>query len=229
MAVLKVTAKLVEKGKSSHGPNKWHFVWKDIGDGTAKEFPARGLQGGQVYGQLFVAPDGETFAFWNHITMFWEEKSHMHASSHGDVVKKDAGNEKYRHQMIFKKRLIIYRKDGSILKSLDLSDLITEEDWKHVLPVFNRVEWLRPYNGINHKNAVRPAYCFSKVSPDYTVLEFQVGDRKKPRPVRVSLVSGEILSSEESLSEEKAPVLFPDAKEHPKSGGAWGEAYTPSP
>ena len=134
-----ITAKLVARGKTSHGPNRWHYVWKDLQDGITSEFEALGIQSGQIRGQLFIAPDGETFAFWNHITMFWKEKSHMHASSHGDVVKRDDPDvAKYRSQPIFSNRLIIYRKDGRIVKQFAVNDFVHGDEWRYVLPVFNR-------------------------------------------------------------------------------------------
>lgn len=80
-----ISAKLVQRGKTSHGPNKWRYVWKDLQKNEVVEFDAQGIQGGQIRGQLFIAPDGETFAIWNHITMFWKDKSHMHASSHSTL------------------------------------------------------------------------------------------------------------------------------------------------
>ena len=226
-----ITAKLVERGKTSHGPNRWRYVWKDLQENKVVEFDAQGIQGGQTRGQLFIAPDGETFAFWNHITMFWKEKSHMHASSHGDVVKRDDPDiEKFRTQPIFKNRLIIYRKDGSILKSLHVGDFLRESEWRYVLPVFNRAEWLRPYDDLNFKATPREAYAFTRVSPDYTVLAFQVGDRNKPREVRVSLTDGTILADNLKLTDKnKIPVRMYQGDDHiPKNGGDWLEAYTPS-
>ncbi len=41
-----VTAKQTVKGKSSHGPNKWSYVWKDLKTGTTADFAAQGVQGG---------------------------------------------------------------------------------------------------------------------------------------------------------------------------------------
>ena len=221
-----IAAKPTLVGKSSHGPNAWNFLWKDLRAGVTNEFPAQGLQGGQIRGQLFIAPDGETFAHWNHITMWWPEKSHMHASSHRDVVKKDQPG--FAEQFIFKHRLIVYRKDGSIVRALDLDDLLTEEEFRWVLPVFNRVEWMRPYKGLNHKAVKRPAYTFTKVSLDYTVLEFQVGDPKAPRPVRVSLTDGTLLDAAVPLPEAKTPVLLADAEHHPSNAPDWVESYIPS-
>ena len=225
-----ITAKQTVKGKSSHGPNKWNYLWKDLKIGKNAEFPARGVQGGQVRGQLFIAPDGETFALWNHITMWWEEKSHMHGHGHKDVLKKGHEDQAaFRNQFIFRNRLIIYKKDGSISKTLAIADFLeNEEEWKHVLPVFTRAEWLRPYDGLYFKNMARTSYAFTKVSPDYTVLEFQVGSPNNPRSVRVSLIDGTIMDASVELPKEKTPVLMVDASEVPKSSPDWKESYTPS-
>ena len=225
-----ITAKRTVKGKSSHGPHKWNYIWKNLKTGETKEFPAQGVQGGQIRGQLFIAPDGETFALWNHITMWWAEKSYMHAHSHKAVLRK--GHEDanaFRNQFIFKNRLIIYKKDGSIVKALDIKDFLkTNEEWKHVMPIFTRAEWLRPYKDLYFKNMARTSYTFTKVSPDYTVLEFQVGNPKSPGIVRVSLVDGTIHGDDAKLSKEKTPILMLDAEEVPKSSGEWKESYTPS-
>ena len=224
-----ITARCIERGKTSHGPNKWVFVWKDLVEDKLVELPARGVQGGQTRGQLFIAPDGKTFAYWNHITMNWAEKSHMHASSHGDVVKRENWKwDEYRQQPIFTNRLIVYRNDGAMLTAMHIHNFLLEDEWQSVLPVFNRIEWLRPYNNLQYKNMTRTSYAFTKVSPDYTVLEFQVGDRKNPRPVRVSLTTGTLIPLDQKLPEEKTPVMMVDARHLPKPGGAWGEAYIPS-
>ena len=224
-----ITAKQVVKGKSSHGPHKWNYLWKDLQTGETREFPARCVQGGQIRGHLFIAPDGETFALWNHITMWWEQKSHMHAHGHKDVLKKGhPDQDAFRNQSIFKNRLIIYAKDGAILKTLAIRDFLeSDQDWKHVLPVFTRNEWLRPYDGLYFKSMARTAYAFTKVSPDYTVLEFQVGAPSSPRPVRVSLVDGSLLDPTAALPKEKTPALMAGAAEVPKSSPAWKESYTP--
>ena len=186
-----ITAKQTLKPQDgkSHGPNKWSFIWKDLKNNKTLEFEAQGIQGGKVKGQLFMAPDGETFAFWNHITQWWEIKSHMHGHSHKDVIRKhdQAG---FKDQFVFTNRLVIYRKDGSVIKTLGTKDFLKEEEWRYVKPIFTRGEWLRPYGGMYFKNMARTSYAFTKVSPDYTVLEFQVGNPKTPRQLRVSLIDG---------------------------------------
>ena len=76
-----------------------------------------------------------------------------------------------------------------------------------MLLIFTRVEWLRPAVDVL-KNMARPSYAFTKVSPDYTVLEFQVGNPKTPRQLRVSLIDGTILAEDKTLTKEKTPVLM---------------------
>lgn len=224
-----ITAELLEKGKTSHGPHRWQFVWKDLQENRRVELPATGIQGGQIYGQLFIAPNGETFALWNHQTMFWAEKSHMHASSHGDVVQREqVESAAFRNQPIFSNRLIIYRKNGSIMKSLHIADFLQEDEWRHVLPVFNRTEWLRPYEDFDLKKSPRKAYAITRVSPDYTVLAFQVGDRKAPREVFVSLTDGAILPQAPADKNQTPVRMFQGEGSVPKGGGDWLEAYVPS-
>ena len=41
-----ITARQTVKGKSSHGSNKWNYLWKDLKTGKTAEFPARSVQGG---------------------------------------------------------------------------------------------------------------------------------------------------------------------------------------
>ena len=95
---------------------------------------------------------------------------------------------------------------------------------------FNRVEWLRPYDHLEFKQTPREAYAFTRVSPDYTVLAFQVGSHKAPREIRVSLIDGTILPNDsDELSSRKQPVRMYAGDDHiPKNGGAWLEAYTPA-
>lgn len=75
-----ITAEPVGKA-TNHGPNQWSFVWKDAKTKEMRTFPAQGVSGGQVHGQLFIAPDGETFALFNHVTLWYPGKSDMHGAS----------------------------------------------------------------------------------------------------------------------------------------------------
>lgn len=229
-----ITAEQSIRGRTVHGPHKWDFVWKDTKTGETKRFPAQGTQGGQIYAQLFIAPDGETFALWNHITQYWPDKSHMH--SHDVLPKRDAlGEEEYRAFDIHKKRLIIYRKDGSIVKEFGVGDFLKDDEWESVLAVFTRIHWLQEYDNLSYRDICRMQYSCYRISPDYTVLEFRpVAARAKrnepPRAVRVSLTDGRILDADETLDDpQKIPVrpfLGPDRP--PKNSKPWREGFRPS-
>ena len=228
-----ITAEQIVRGKTVHGPHKWGFVWKDTKTGETKRFPAHGIQGGQIYAQLFIAPDGETFALWNHITQYWPEKSHMH--SHDVLPKREEmGEEKYRGLDIHKKRLIVYRKDGSIIKEFGVVDFLRDDEWESALAVFTRVHWLQEYDDLTYRDICRMQYSFYRVSPDYTVLEFRpIPSRAKrkdpPRVVRVSLTDGRILDESDKLSELKTPIRpFVGPDRPPKNSKPWRESYQPS-
>ena len=230
-----ITAEATSLGKSAHGPNAWEFIWKDTQTGQTKRFPAQGVQGGQIYGQLFIAPDGETFALWNHIVQYWDEKSHMH--SHAFLPKRDdaEGEQKYRSLGIHQKRLIIYRKDGSIIKEFGVGDFLHEDEWESAIAVFTRIHWLQEYPGLNYRDICRMQYAFYRVSPDYTVLEFQpiparAKRKDRPRVVRVSLTDGRILDGDEELTDpEKIPVRpFVGPNHPPKHSKPWREGFQPS-
>ncbi|PHR97397.1 MAG: hypothetical protein COA78_27755 [Blastopirellula sp.] len=42
-----ISVKQTVKANSSHGPNKWSYIWKDLKTGETNEFAAQGIQGGQ--------------------------------------------------------------------------------------------------------------------------------------------------------------------------------------
>ena len=229
-----ITAEQTERAKNVHGPHQWDFIWKDTQTGQSKRFPAAGIQGGQIYAQLFIAPDGETFALWNHITQYWQEKSHMH--SHAFLPKRTEANEaEYRALDIHKKRLIIYSKDGAILKQFGVGDFLNDDEWESALAVFTRVHWLAEYDELTYRDICRMQYAFYRVSPDYTVLEFQpIPSRAKrrdpPRKVRVDLTTGRILDEDEELTDvNKIPVRpFVGPDRPPRNSKPWREGYTPS-
>ena len=228
-----ITAEQTVRGRNVHGPHKWNFIWKDTETGVTKRFPAAGIQGGQIYAQLFIAPDGETFALWNHITQYWPEKSHMH--SHDVLAKRDVmGEDKYRALDIHKKRLIIYRKDGSIIREFGVGDFLKDNEWESVLAVFTRIHWLQEYDELSYRDICRMQYSFYRVSPDYTVLEFRpvssrANRKEPPRIVRVSLTDGRLIPGDEKLTGQQIPVrpfLGPDRP--PKNSKPWRENYQPS-
>lgn len=229
-----VTAEQVgppKKGQAVfHGPHQWRYTWKDNETGETREYPAQGVSGGQIYAHLFIAPDGETFALWNHISLYWPKKSHMHVRAHLPESKQAPG---WRTQEAFSRRLIIYNsKDGSIVREMAIADFLEPEEWKRVgKPYFNRVEWLVPYDGMNFKQTLRHGYAFYRVSPDYTVLQFQVKSPEKrgePRVVNVSLTDGNVL--DETPSDlERIPVRpFNGPAEMEGKPGNWRGRYVPS-
>ena len=227
-----VTAQQTVKGKTVHGPHEWTFTWKDTQQDNSVTFPAQGIQKGQIYAHLFVAPDGATFALWNHVTLFWAENSFMHASQKlPPREEKDA----WRRQEVFSGRLVIYRNDGSLVKSLAVADLLLPEEWETVLPVFNRVHWLVEYPGLKFKQTPRPGYAFFRLSPDHTIFEFQAtpsraARRMPPRVVRVSLADGRVLAADEKLTDpDKIPVRPYQGPDHlPDNEPVWKETYLPS-
>ncbi len=219
--------------RTVHGPHEWEFIWKDTQAGETRRMPAQGIQGGAIYAQLFIAPDGETFALWNHVIQYWPEKS-MNSRLVFPVSEKAGEEEKFRGLHIHKKRLIIYRKDGSIVKEFGVSDFLTDEEWKLVMANFTVTGWLQEYDGMERKTACRQQYAFYRVSPDYTVLEFQpIASRKpagKPRVVRVSLTDGRIFGPDEEITDPaKIPVRpFIGDDALPKGNPDWIENYVPS-
>ena len=229
-----VVAEIKERGATQHGPHTWEFIWKNTQTGETRRLPAQGIQGGLIYAQLFIAPDGETFALWNHMIQYWPQKSEMHSHETLPYSEKKGEEEKFRGLDIHKKRLIIYRKDGSILKEFGVGDFLTPEEWPAVTANFTVVSWLSLYDGMDFKQALRKQYSCCRVSPDYTVLEFQpVVPRslgRKPRVVRVSLTDGRIFGPDEEITDPaKVPVRpFVGDSKYPSFAPEWSESYTPS-
>jgi hypothetical protein len=75
-----ITAEPVGK-IANHGPNQWNFVWKDTQTKETLTFPAKGVSKGQLFGQLYLAPDGEMFALFNHVMLWYDGKSDMHGAT----------------------------------------------------------------------------------------------------------------------------------------------------
>lgn len=228
----RITAEPVGK-ITNHGPNQWNFVWHDSKTNDTRKFPAKGVSGGQTHSQLFIAPDGETFALFNHVTLWYPGKSDMHGATQlwGDKP----GTPKDIQHEAFSRRIIIYGKDGTILKELGICDLLTRAELENVTTVFTRVHWIQEYPEFKTwKKAIRPAYVFCQVSPDYTVLEIHAvaprGSREKTgRIVRVSLTDGSILPADAKLSQEKTPVRpFIGPAEPPNDESKAREGFVPS-
>lgn len=229
-----VSAELIEKGKHSHGPHKWRFTWTDKRTNESHHFEPQQLTRGQIYGHIYVAPDGQTFALWNHVTLWWDGKSHDHAH---EVLprKSEIPAKEWQHLPQFSHRLTIYRKDGSILKSFSVADFLEGEEWETVQQVFNRVHWIKEYPELKFKQTPRPGYAFHRISPDYTILEFlpttsRANRRKPPRVVRVDLTTGEVLAADAFPTEEsKVPVRPYLGDAHlGGTGPEFKETYRPS-
>ncbi|MFO0823914.1 MAG: SMP-30/gluconolactonase/LRE family protein [Gemmataceae bacterium] len=225
-----VTAEPVGK-LTNHGPNKWQYIWTDTKEKKTIRFDANEVSSGQVFGHLFVAPDGETFALWNHFVLWTEGKSDMHgAAKLCDVP----GKPRDRADPHFSRRLVIYKKDGTVVKSLGVNDILTADEWDNTLAVFNRIGWLVEYPGLRWKETPRHGYAFYRVSPDYTVLEFRVtpprnSKEKTGRVVRVSLTDGTILSADTKLEGDKLPVRPYRGPDHlPDQESKTREGYIPS-
>jgi len=132
-------------------------------------------------------------------------KSNGHASQE---IKPDDGSPEWRAQEIFSKRLLIYKKDGSIIKELGVKDLLTPEEFAASLVVFNRVHWVVEYPGFQFKLAPRNGYAFYRISPDYSVIEFHAvapkGSKDRAgRAIRVSLTDGKIFKDGEVIEDPK--------------------------
>jgi sugar lactone lactonase YvrE len=228
-----IVAEAKSLGPTTNGPHTWDFIWKDTQTGATHRMPAQGIQGGLIFGQLFISPDGETFALWNHIVQYWPDKSE-NTDPALPAFEQVGEEEKFRGHDIHKKRLIIFRKDGSILKEFGAADFLTAEEWGSVKQVFTMIEWLAPYDGMDKKTPYRVQYSFYRVSPDYTVLEFQpVRPKKatgKQRVVRVSLTDGRVFGPDEEITDPaKIPVRpFIGENSLPKRNGAWWSSYVPS-
>lgn len=227
-----VTAECVERSKTVHGPNKWKFHWKDTKENKSRSFDPVGVQSGQVYGQLFISPDGERIALFNHFTLWCSPKSNMHGPP--DLVHHE-DTDVWRSRDEFKKRILIWNKDGALVKELGVGDIVRPEEWSIVLRVFNRVQWLEGFDGMSYRSTPRMQYALYRVSPDYTVLELRIpaprgAKSKTPRTVRVSLTDGRILAEDEKLVDPNKiparPFHGPDKLED--SQPSVREGYVPS-
>ena len=233
-----VTAEPVGKIQN-HGPNRWKFIWKDTKTGKAIESDAKGVQGGQIFAHLFIAPDGETFALWNHMIIYSTGKSDMHgAAKLWDPNK--PGRPANRLDETYTHRLIVYRKDGTVVKTLGIGDFLSPAEWEAVGIVFNRINWLVPYDNLKYRDVARFGYAFYRVSPDYSLLEFQVAPPpgakapdgktpRSPRVIRVSLSDGRILADDDTIAANKLPIRPFKGPDHlPDSEPKTRESFTPS-
>jgi gluconolactonase len=226
-----ITAEPVGK-IANHGPNQWNFVWKDTQTKETRTFPAKGVSKGQVFGQLYLAPDGETFALFNHVTLWYDGKSDMHGATKlwGD---KPGYPKDIKHEA-FSRRIIVYKKDGTIVKELGICDLLNPAELDSVMTAFTRVHWIESYPGLNYRMTARPAYAYCQVSPDYTVLEFHAvkvrGSKDNlGRLVRVSLTDGQLLAVDAKLAKDQTPIRSFVGPDHlPDDEPKTRESFIPS-
>ncbi len=207
-----ITAKWAKdpgKNKNVHGPFEWEFTWTDTKEKKSNTFAAKGLQKGQIHANMYIAPDGETFALFNHVTMYCET-SHMHGPP--DMRAAWEGKTTFPDRSEFTNRVIVYKKDGSVIKTIGAKDIMTADEWVSVVPFFNRVHWLKEYDGLGLKTTPRMGYALHRISPDYTVLEVTIvpvrsAKDKSGRKVRISLTDGTILDPKDwPTDKSKVPV-----------------------
>ena len=63
--------------------------------------------------------------------------------------------EKVRGLDVHKKRIIIFRKDGSIVKELGVADFLTGDEWMSMIVNFYYTSWLREYDGLKWKTTLK--------------------------------------------------------------------------
>lgn len=207
-----------EKPKKGPAPYHWEYEWKDTETGQTISGKLEGLRSGSsnvfdpVGSHIFVAPDGETFALWTpQVTM-------------QAPTKKPSGertSEEFQNYEGFARRLVIYRKEGRIVRRFDIKDFLKPDDWQWFHWHQCQTYWLLEYPGLHTRNAPRPFYALYRVSPDYTVLEFQIGANAEathkakqrgikppePRLIRVGLTDGRLLKSDAGpLPEHQQPT-----------------------
>ena len=215
-----VTPRYVEGEKPKKGPTPfhWEYEWKDTKTGERHVGRLEGLRDGSsnvfepVGSHVFVAPDGQTFALWTPQVM-------MRAPA--KKPEGEPGDEAYRNFVGFSRRLVIYRNTGEVIKTFSLNDLLRPDDWDWFFFHQRQLYWLVDYEGLTTRSAPRPFYALYRISPDHTVLEFQVGANPEathkarargvvpppPRPVRIRLTDGVVLEPDEVAGDPaKVPV-----------------------
>ena len=207
-----------EKPKKGPTPFHWEYEWKDNETGKVLAGRLEGLRSGNsnvfdpVGSHILVAPDGETFALWT-------PQVSMKAPT-----KKPAGDRnsrEFQNYEGFTRRLVIYRKTGEVVRRFDLKDFLKTADWQWFHWHQCQTYWLLEYPGLHTRSAPRPFYALYRISPDYTVLEFQIGANSEAthkakqrgvtppeaRVVRIRLTDGKVIETElDDLPEQQKPV-----------------------
>ncbi len=211
----RVTAELVGAKPKDPKAGQWKFHWKDTKIGQSHTGDLIGLPPVGPFVHLFIAPDGETFAAWSPFSYSPSKTNVGDKLSNGGKFA-DGPNKDWADHPAVAHRLVIYRKTGDIVKSLGVKDLLTDDELKQVYNVFHTIRFVTEYPGLTFSGAPRVAYGTYRISPDYTVLEFQapkVAKAKVGRSVRVDLVTGTILDPATKLAETRQPIrpfLGPD-------------------
>jgi hypothetical protein len=239
-----VTAQLVqpEDERAKLRDSYWQFTWRDRKTDQTRDGKLVGLRSGlegvaeQVHAHIFVAPDGATFAVWNCRATALHDGAIKKANSN------DPRDDAFQNHPGFAHRLVIYRNTGEIVKSLALKDFVRGDEWNWLWPFGSQVFWLAEYPGLSYRGCPRSDYCFYQISPDYTVLEFQIAPWHEnklvaeakmagkplppPRTVRVSLTDGRILTEKETPTDPNQIPTRPFRGEASPKGGQ--SHYLPS-
>ncbi len=198
--------------------HRWTFTWHDRHSGERHEGALLGLRTGTdnvfdpVNAHIFVAPGGSTFALWM--------PQSMARSDAKKPATDDRDSDAYHDFAGFGHRLTIYSKTGEIVRQLGVKDFFTKADWHWLHFHGCQVYWLVEYDKLDTRQTPRSGYALYRVSPDYTVLEFQIGAnaeaRNKARQggvavpetrmVRVRLTDGRIVTGDEVADSNKIPV-----------------------
>lgn len=211
----RVTAELVGANPKDPNAGQWKFHWKDTKTGHTHTGDLVGLPPVGPFVHLFIAPDGETFAAWNPFSYSPSKTNVDDKLSNGG---KFAGgpNKEWADHPAVAHRLVIYRKTGDIVKSLGVKDLLNADELKQVYNVFHTVRFVSEYPGLAFSGAPRVAYGTYRISPNYTVLEFQAprtSKEKAPRIGRLDLKTGTLMDPGGKLEEASRPIrpfLGPD-------------------
>jgi hypothetical protein len=218
-----VTAALVKDAAKPKEPGQWQFAWNDTKEKQQLEGNLVGINNGgnyfaPVHAHIFVAPDGETFAVAN-----------LRALTSNDKIANEPNTDEYRKHPAFGDRLVIYRKNGEIVKRFHLNDFLTKEEWDVAWVIGRNVYWLKEFPGLKLGTTPRADYALYQISPDYTVIEILIGNyrdgKAKGRAVRIDCVKGRILDNDEVLNAAQLPVR-PFAGPLLKPGE--GNRYVPS-
>ena len=198
--------------------HRWTFTWRDRQTGEKHEGELHGLRSGTdnvfdpVNAHIFVAPGGETFALWMPQSMARSESKKPAVDSRDASAFHDFAG--------FGHRLTIYKKTGEVVKTLGVNDFFTKADWHWLHFHGCQVYWLKEYERFDTRQTPRSGHALYRISPDYTVLEFQVGANTEathkakqrgttppePRVVRVRLTDGQIITGEALVDSNQIPV-----------------------